>query len=90
LKEHCTDSSLFPREEREREREREREEKKGRERLLTNFNSIFSSRRSAFRPSCARQLAQQPLSASVNILLPAYTAATAAVSCLLSCDQAVS
>lgn len=58
-------------------------------RPLTNFNPIFSSRRSAFRPSCARQLAQQPLSASVNILLPAYTAATAAVSCLLSRGQAV-
>lgn len=54
---------------------------------LTNFNPIFSSRRSAFRPSCARQLAQQPLSASVNILLLAYTAATAAVSCLLFSDQ---
>lgn len=51
---------------------------------LTNFNPIFSSRRSAFRPSCARQLAQQPLSASVNILLPTYTATTAGVSYLLS------
>ena len=58
-------------------------------RPLTNFNPIFSSRRSAFRPSCTRQLAQQPLSASVNILLPTYTAAAAAVSCLLSSDQAV-
>jgi hypothetical protein len=57
-------------------------------RPLTNFNPIFSSRRSTFRPSCTRQLAQQPLSASVNILLPTYTAAAAAVSCLLSSGQA--
>lgn len=55
--------------------------------LSYNFNPIFSSRRSTFRPSCARQLTQQPLSANVNILLPTYTTTTAAVSCLLFSDQ---
>lgn len=32
---------------------------------------------------------REPLSASVNILLPAYTVATAAISCLLSCGQPI-
>ena len=45
-------------------------------RSLTNFSSIFSSCCFSFRPSRARQPTQEPLSASVNILLPAYTVAS--------------